>query len=128
MIDSTLGLASLGILAFSARAWFRGIQQVDLPADRTPFVVAWAAAALLGLRALWGEPGWIGGTAALLGLGASAFFLLTVAISRQRAGEDAIRVGDRIPAFHALDEKGGTFDSQDLAGHLVLIKFFRGHW
>ena len=36
--------------------------------------------------------------------------------------------GDTIPDFTALDEFGQTFDSSALAGHPVLIKFFRAHW
>ena len=56
------------------------------------------------------------------------FFAFTVAIGKQKVGDRAIRVGDTIPDFTALDEFGQTFDSSALAGHPVLIKFFRAHW
>jgi cytochrome oxidase Cu insertion factor (SCO1/SenC/PrrC family) len=59
---------------------------------------------------------------------ASTFFLLTVAIGSQKVTDDAIEVGATIPSFTATDEHGQTFDSQSLAGHPALIKFFRGHW
>jgi peroxiredoxin len=41
---------------------------------------------------------------------------------------NAIRVGDTIPIFSALDDRGELFDSERLRGHPVLIKFFRAHW
>ena len=41
---------------------------------------------------------------------------------------NAIRIGDTIPAFSALDENGELFESKTLAGKPALIKFFRGHW
>jgi peroxiredoxin len=58
----------------------------------------------------------------------SAFFLFSIAIGDQKLADDAIQVGATIPAFTATDEHGHTFDSQSLAGHPVLIKFFRAHW
>ena len=75
-----------------------------------------------------GEPGGLGGAAAGLSLFASLFFLGSVAIGGQRLGAQAIQVGAAMPDFTALDEHGEVFDSRELAGHPVLIKFFRAHW
>jgi len=128
MSDAYLGWASLFITAISIGLWLRTLRRVAIPRNRGGFVAAWVVAAGLGLAALLGEPGWSGGVPAGLAVFASAFFLATVAISRQKVGDGAIGVGATIPEFTATDEHGQTFDSQSLAGHPVLIKFFRGHW
>ena len=128
MLPTTLGFASLVVAVVSAGLWFRAIRRVDIPEDRTPFIAAWGLAAVLGAAALLGSPNRLGRIPAIFGLGTAGVFSFTVAISRQRLGEDAIRVGDKIPAFSAIDEFGQGFDSGSLSGHLVLIKFFRAHW
>jgi cytochrome oxidase Cu insertion factor (SCO1/SenC/PrrC family) len=64
----------------------------------------------------------------VLSIIAGALFMLTFAISRQEVAADAIRVGEILPAFTALDENGAMFNAASLRGHPVLIKFFRGHW
>ncbi len=128
MGDTYLGLASLVVFAISARFWIRAFRRVEIPENRGGFVAAWVFAAGLGIAALAGEPGWLGGIPAGFAVFASMFFLFTVAIGGQKVGSAAIHVGATIPDFTATDEDGQTFDSQSLAGHPVLIKFFRGHW
>jgi hypothetical protein len=128
MGDLYMGLASLVVAAASTCLWILALKRVAIPQNRGGFVAAWLVATGLGVAALAGDPGWLGGIPASLAVIASTFFLLTIAIGGQRVGEDAIRVGDTIPRFSATDEHGQTFDSATLAGHRVLIKFFRGHW
>jgi len=128
MTDAYIGLASLAITAFSIRLWFRAAMRVEIPRNRGGFVAAWAGAATLALVSLLGEPGWFAGIAAGLSLIAAGFCLFSVAIGGQKLATDAIRVGANLPEFAAADEHGKTFESQSLAGHPVLIKFFRGHW
>ena len=128
MPDTTLGLASFGILTVTVAFWFRAIRRVAIPAHRGAYLAAWSAAATLAICALLGEPGGLGGAAAGLSLFASLFFLGSVAIGGQRLGAQAIQVGAAMPDFTALDEHGEVFDSRELAGHPVLIKFFRAHW
>ena len=128
MSDFSLGLTSLFIFAFSVYLWIRAIKRVEIPENRIPFIAAWAVAAGMGVMALVGNPGWLGGIAAAIATFGSMFLTFTIAISDQKVGGDAIRVGSPIPEFTALDEHGDTFNSQSLAGHPVLIKFFRGHW
>jgi hypothetical protein len=101
---------------------------VAIPKNRGVFLASAVLAAGLGVTALRGEPGWLGGIPAGLGTFASLMFLLLFSISRQKLGDDAIRVGATLPDFTATDEHGQIFDSQSLAGHPVLIKFFRAHW
>jgi hypothetical protein len=128
-VDSTyLGLASLVIIAISIHLWIRALRRVEIPENRGGFAAAWVIAAGLGLAALAGEPGWLGGISAGIAAFASSFLLLTLAIGGQKVASDAIQVGATIPPFTATDEFGETFDSESLAGHPVLIKFFRAHW
>ncbi|MBW2280913.1 MAG: hypothetical protein JRG82_09215 [Deltaproteobacteria bacterium] len=123
-----LGLAALGVIVAAGIFWVRALQRVEIPANRGAFVAAAVLAAILGVLALASGPGWLGGIAGGLAVLVSAFFLFTIAIGDQKLPADAIQVGATIPAFTATDEHGQTFDSQSLAGHPVLIKFFRAHW
>ena len=102
-VGTTLGVLALVVAAATVALWFRQIGQVDIPEDRTTYVIFFLSAAALGIGA-------------------------SVAISRQEVAANAIRVGDSIPVFSALDENGEVFESKTLAGKPALIKFFRGHW
>jgi hypothetical protein len=121
-------VAAFATIAGSGALWFRRAFQLRIPRDRRGFVAAWLAGGALALLAFSQGPGWLGGSLAALALLGSVFFCLTVLVSPQRVGEDAVAVGDPIPAFQAPDDRGAIFDSASLAGHPVLIKFFRGHW
>ena len=127
-LGTTLGFVALAVAVATVVLWFRRVGQVDIPADRTAYVVSWLSAAVLGVGAFVAGARWFGGVAAALAIVAGAFLPFTVAISRQEVAVNAIRVGDVIPAFSALDEHGERFESQTLAGKPALIKFFRGHW
>ena len=123
----------LGILAFALAIgggvlWFYLVRQVNLPDNRILFVVAFAAAVILGVAAFFKGTSWAGAIPAVLAILVGAFFNFTIAISPQETGSNAIRVGDTIPRFSAPDDTGEVFDSGSLNGHLVLIKFFRAHW
>ena len=95
--DTYLGLASLVIVAISIRLWIRAFKRVEIPKNRGGYVAAWIVAAGLGLAALVGEPGWLGGIPAGFGVFASTFFLLTIVIGGQKVGDEAIRVGPQFP-------------------------------
>ena len=128
MADMLLGFASLAVLGTSLGLWIRAFNRVAIPENRGFYIAAWATAAMLGIASLVGDPGWLGGVPAVIGTFASMFFLATVAIGGQKVGDGVIQVGSTVPAFTAIDEHGKPFDSQSLAGHPTLIKFFRGHW
>jgi len=123
-----LAFVALMLTVGSGVLWFRAASAVSLPENRTGFIGVWLGAFALGLAALAGGTGWIGGIAAVISIIGATFFLLTVAISRQVVSPDAISPGAMLPAFSALDDSGEKFDAVSLAGHPVLIKFFRGHW
>ncbi len=128
MADTCLGFASLLLMIVSGVLWFRAAGRVALPKNRSRYVFSWVVAALLGILALGGEPGWLGGVPAALGTFSACLLLFTVSISRQKLAADAIAVGLSIPDFSAPDENGEIFDSSSLAGHPALLKFFRAHW
>ncbi len=125
---TALGFVALAVAILTMVLWFRLVNQVAIPEDRTLFVVAFLTAAGLGVAAFVIGTRWFGGVPAILAIAAGLFLPFTVAISRQQVAENPIRVGDTIPVFTALDDKGERFRSGDLDGSPVLIKFFRGHW
>ena len=128
MAPGLLGLLALAIVGGAGALWFRKMYVVDIPSDRRGFLAAWLLGAALGIAALAQGPGWVGGVPAGLAVFLGIFFCFTVSISRQVVADGAVRVGDTLPAFQATDDRRETFDSASLAGHPVLIKFFRAHW
>jgi hypothetical protein len=127
-VGTLLGFVALTAAILTVVFWFRLANQVAIPEDRTLFVVAFLGAAGLGIAALVIGPRWFGGVPAILAIATGGFLTVTVAISPQQVADNPIRVGDFIPVFTALDDKGDRFRSTDLAGAPVLIKFFRAHW
>ena len=128
MNPTHIGILALLLVVASGILWFRAAMAVRLPENRSAFVATWIGGAILAIASLAsGAEGWTL-IPAVLALVAAVFFLFTVAISRQEVEDHAIAVGGSLPDFSALDEDGQTFDSADLAGRPVLLKFFRGHW
>ena len=124
---------SLAVVAFlftisTTYVWFRGARRGRLPQNRMAIVLLWSTAVVLGIVSIALQPGLRVELFALFSSIASSFFLVTVAISKQKVSADAIKVGDTIPSFTSVDEHKQTFDSAELAGSPALIKFFRGHW
>ena len=120
----SLGLVALLLVVIPMCRWFWRAFKVDIPRQTSLYAMAWGGGAILGLLSLLAG----GGAAAAwaLGVGATLFYLINT--GSQYLGSSAIAVGDTIPKFTASDDKGETFDSAELAGTPVLIKFFRGHW
>ena len=123
-----LAILALLLVVGTGVLWFRRIQGVQIPEDRTPFVLAWLGGAGLGVASLSLGEGVLAGIVAVLAILLGCFGCLTVAISRQRVDAGVIAVGRTLPPFQATDEHGESFDSAELAGKPVLLKFFRGHW
>jgi hypothetical protein len=128
MGGTSLAFAGLALVAGAAALWFRWMRGVRLPRSRLGFVVAWAGGAALGVAGLAAGVGAIGAVAAVVTILGGSVLTGLVAISRQRVGPGAIRVGAMLPAFEAIDEDGGPFRLSELAGRPILLKFFRGHW
>ena len=128
MSADMLAWVAFGIVAVSMTLWFIAMNQVLIPKDRSDYVAAWVGGALLGLVALFQGASGLAFILGLVALVAGTLFTVLVVISPQITDDGAVSVGDALPAFVAPDEHGGRFDSAELAGHPVLIKFFRGHW
>jgi hypothetical protein len=128
MSGDALGFVAFTLVAGSMVLWFRRMKLVQIPADRRGFVTCWVGGALLGILALALGTGYPGGVAAGIAIVAGGFFSLLVYISPQKVADDAVRVGESLRAFTALDENGADFSSASVAGKPVLLKFFRGHW
>ena len=128
MSGTMLGIIALLLVAGSTALWFRRIQKVEIPEDRRGYVAFWIGGAALGVFALIQGAGWIGGIPAGIAVLVGSFFSVLVLVSPQKAADDAIRAGESLRDFTALDENGEEFSLAGLAGKPVLIKFFRGHW
>ena len=119
------GIVALIVVLATTTRWFWRAYRVDIPASPRLFVAAWSVGLLLGVMA-WSQGG--ANTAAAWAIGVALLMLYLASTGAQRVGNTAIKVGDTIPAFTALDEHGAQFDSASLAGSRFLLKFFRGHW
>ena len=127
-LGTTLGFAALGVAVITVALWFRQIDQVALPENRTLFVVSYLTALAMGVGAFVARTRWFGAIPALIAIAIGVFVPFTVAISRQEVATTGIQVAQTIPRFTAIDRHGERFDSASLAGKPVLMKFFRGHW
>ena len=124
-----LGIVALALAVGTVTLWFYLARQVNLPDDRTLFVIAFLSAAALGIAAYFKGTSFLGGFPPAIAILIGLFLPFTVAVSPQTLDTaKVIEVGDTIPHFTALDGSGERFDSATLNGHLVLIKFFRAHW
>jgi hypothetical protein len=123
-----LGLASLAIALANGAWFFRRMQRVALPQDRSAHELAWGVALALGIAAFANGAGWLGGLAAALGMALATAMLVLRLGSAQAEGAIAVRVGGRILDFTAPDDRGEPFTLSSLAGAPLLLKFFRGHW
>lgn len=128
MSGALLGLVALLVVTATLLRWFQLIQRVAIPRRRAGYFALFLLGAALGVVALRSEPGWIGGAAATLAVVVGSIFPLLRLGSRQLATTPAVRVGEPMLAFTALDDAGARFDSVVLAGRPYLLKFFRGHW
>jgi len=127
-LGTILGFAALGLAVITLALWFRQIDQVSLPENRTLFVVSYLTALAMGVGAFVARTRWFGAIPALLAIIIGGFFPFSVAISRQEVATTGIQIGQTIPHFTALNRHGESFDSASLDGKPVLMKFFRGHW
>jgi len=124
-----LGILALALAVATVTLWFYLTRQVNLPDDRTFFVIAFLSAAALGIAAYVKGTSLLGGFPPAIAILIGLFLPFTIAVSPQTLDTaKVIQVGDTIPHFTALDGSGELFDSAALNGHLVLIKFFRAHW
>jgi len=123
-----LGITAFALVVASIAAWVYLIRQVDIPEDRTTFVVVFLFAAALGIAAFIKGTNWVGGVAGGFAIIIGLVVPFTISVSPQEVTASVIKIGDKLPRFSAPDDSGDIFDSRSLHGHFVLIKFFRAHW
>ncbi len=128
IVGTTLGLATLLLTATAIGLWIRAIRTVAIGSSRVWYIAAFVIAAGMSVTAFRYGSHWTGDVAAGLSIFIALFFFLTAAIGPQKVDTGAIKVGSVLPAFSGNDEYSKRFDSNELAGKPVLIKFFRGHW
>jgi len=119
---------AFALLVVSTGLWARAVRAVHVPDNRGAYVAGFGAATALAVLSLVVGLHGLAYVPAVLSIIGGGFFLLTWAVSAQQVAADAITVGETLRPFTALDEHGEPFSSASLAGHPVLIKFFRGHW
>ena len=127
-LGTSLGFLALFMAIGLVLFWFRQVNLVSLPQDRTLFVMAFIISGLLGIATFIVGTRWFGGIPAIAAIIVGAFMTGTIYISPQKVADNPVKVGDVIPQFIALNDDGERFNSGELDGKPILIKFFRGHW
>jgi hypothetical protein len=127
-LGTSLGFIALVMAIGLVLFWFRQVNLVALPQDRTLFVVAFIATVVLGIATFIVGTRWFGGIPAVGAIIVGVFMTGAAYISPQKVADNPVKVGDVIPQFVALNDAGERFNSSDLTGQPTLIKFFRGHW
>lgn len=127
-VGTTLGLLAPVVAVVTVVLWFRMNSAIGIPEDRTIWIVFSLLAIVMSVASFVVGTRWFGGVAAVIAIFPALLLPATIAISKQEVAEEAIKVGDTIPYFVAVDDKGKRFTSDALAGTPVLIKFFRAHW
>lgn len=128
MIGTMLGIVALIMTAVAIALWIRAIRTVAVGSSRIWYIVVFVITTCMSIATFSLGSHWVGDVSAGLSIFVAAFFFLTAAIGPQKTHADAIEVGSMLPQFSGNDEHGEGFDSGQLAGQPVLIKFFRGHW
>ena len=123
-----LAIGALLLALACVALWSNQVQKVDIPENRTLFVVGFLSAAALGVAAFVKGTSWLGAIPAVFAILIGGFVPFSISISAQEVAAHGIEVGQTMPQFAALNDKGELFDSASLQGHPVLIKFFRAHW
>lgn len=122
-----LGVLALAIVLSTGFLWFRLIQQVAIPRNRTPYFAGFVGGGILGLFVAFS-----GGLLSTITGGLAAFVGLTFSALRLQSGQKpnrpAVVEGEPMLAASAPDENGVDFDLAQLSGKPYLLKFFRGHW
>ena len=72
------------------------------------------------------------GIVATIVIGIVIAIALALVLFRRKIGgrsiPESLRTGQRLPAFHAIDEQGNDLESEDLRGQPSVLLFVRGNW
>ena len=128
MIRLPFGLLSFLFVAIALVLWFRWMNEVTLAGRRSLLFALCGVGAGLGGVALVHEPGWVGGTLALVGMTGGLLWIVLGLLGGQSTQLPNLALGQSLPAIAAPDHTGALFEIESLRGQPVLIKLFRGHW
>ena len=123
-----LGYIGAGMVLTTWFTWTRAMRAVRVPANRTPHLVVMGLGVVCGLGALVEEPGAAGGIAATLAILGGGIFLGLRLQTGQDARVPAVKIGEPILEFSALNDRSERFHPSSMRGKPYLLKFFRGHW
>ena len=128
MSGLSLGVLAIGLFGVALFFWIRLMNGVALDGRRGVLFGLCIGGIALGAAALTREPGWVGGSMAVIAILGGSVWLGLGLLAGQSKQEPMVVVGEPLPAFSAPDHTGTPFDIESLRGHPVLIKLFRGHW
>ena len=128
MTGLVLAVLAVALMVVGIGIWMRLIARVEVDEGRKLPSTLIVSAFIVGVIALTRNPGLFGGILASATVAVGAFAFLLRALASQSNQKPAIAVGDSLPSFTALDDKGEPFDLASLKGRPILMKFFRGHW
>ena len=120
-----LGLFALLLLIAATTHWFFRTWQVNIPKNSIAYKIAWLTGLLMGCFAYYQSTS---DPFAPWAMGVGAMMVYLVFTGGQKITGETIDVGDDLPIFSAVDEFGNNFESTQLSGKPILLKFFRGHW
>jgi hypothetical protein len=118
------GIVALIVALMTTSVWFHKAWKLSLPESAHGFQTFWIASLLLGFSS-WNAGA---GSAGMWALGISVLLLLLTLTGKQKIAKESIGIGDTFPNFSITTDNKMVFDSSDLSGSRVLIKFFRAHW
>ncbi|MEM7540853.1 MAG: hypothetical protein AAF384_04620 [Pseudomonadota bacterium] len=121
-----LAASAFSIVLGATLDWAWHAWRVKMRQARWGYFLAWGLGIVLGIYALFQANG--GAAFAWIAVVLGSMLVLFAALSAQRLSQNSIKEGDTIPQFTGLDANGEPFESSDLEGKRLLIKFFRGHW
>lgn len=128
MSGTLLGIVALLLTTAAIALWIRAIKTVAVGSSRIWYIGVFVVTTCISIASFSLGSHWVGDISAGLSIFVAMFFFLTAAIGPQKVGAGALTVGSMLPPFSGNDEHGNHFDSSQLMGQPVLIKFFRGHW
>ncbi|MCA9937978.1 MAG: redoxin domain-containing protein [Anaerolineales bacterium] len=127
-ITLLLGLLAM-IIVRANRAWYRRkIKNIQVPRKPITHQLLAALGVAVAIFTFTRPLDVIGFLLAAVALLAGIRFIYTSLSSHIPPKSFAVRIGEPVPDFTALDGDGNAFTLSSLRGRPVLVKFFRGHW
>lgn len=127
-MSTALSVAGLAAVVVAMLAYLASIPKEKVPPRPIGTLVSMAAGVVCGGVAVWLEPSALTISLAATSTGLAGFFVYLMSIAPLPDGDLQVAVGDELLHFEALLPDGSRFDSRDLGGKRVLLKFFRGSW